>query len=337
MKSKLTIIVVTYNSREVFLECFDNIYKSTKGDLQYIIVDNSTNKDNYAKKYSKNKNNVEYIKTEKNLGWGGACNLGVEHAKTEYVYLMNDDVYTLDENWALNLIKIHENRKKNTPNLILNPLLVNEPDKKGDINYFLSSRVSKFGFTAYPTNFGKVNIKEIEKFQKRDISLRFPSVGNFFIKKEDYKKTGGYNSELFFLYHEDGEYAARLINTYHFDIIRTNKIILLQKVEGSVHKNFKSRKKRKLENHKNANLLKIILIHYKKKDMISGLFGATLFIIAINLKNKNWGGLFKSLNEIIKKRERVAHYRNKVKKIDFKKSNYYDTNFRAVIQKYLKF
>ena len=84
----LTIIIVTYKTKdEILFNCINSIKK----EIKIINVENSNNishKNKIEKKYS----NVNVILSGENLGYGSAYNLGLKNAKTRYVLISNPDV-----------------------------------------------------------------------------------------------------------------------------------------------------------------------------------------------------------------------------------------------------
>jgi GT2 family glycosyltransferase len=98
----VSIIIVNYNTRDLTLQCLNSIYEKTE-DLffEIIVVDNNSTDDSVEsieKKYPE----VLLIKSPENLGFGRANNLGMEHAKGEYIFLLNSD--TLLINNAIKLL-----------------------------------------------------------------------------------------------------------------------------------------------------------------------------------------------------------------------------------------
>ena len=90
----LTIIIVTYKTKE---EILFNCINSIKKEIKIINVENSNNishKNKIEKKYS----NVKVILSGENLGYGSANNLGLKNAKTRYVLISNPDFWKKDIN-----------------------------------------------------------------------------------------------------------------------------------------------------------------------------------------------------------------------------------------------
>lgn len=93
MEKDLTIIIVTYNSKNIITDCLNGIIDSS---FRIILVDNASS-DETVKVVLSNFPSVEIIKSDKNLGYGKAANLAFRQTKTRYCLLMNPDVITTSE------------------------------------------------------------------------------------------------------------------------------------------------------------------------------------------------------------------------------------------------
>ncbi|MDX1949632.1 MAG: glycosyltransferase family 2 protein [Rickettsiales bacterium] len=101
----LTIISVTYNSKEIISQFLKDIYQK----FEIIIVDNAS-KDGTADFVRDNFPEVKIIKSEKNLGYGRGANLGLQSLSTDYAFLLNPDIIS-DEAAIINLLEVAKNTK----------------------------------------------------------------------------------------------------------------------------------------------------------------------------------------------------------------------------------
>ena len=92
----ISIIVISYNTREMTLACLRSVFEQTK-DLTFevIVVDNNSN-DNSAQTIGENFTNVHLIKSTENLGFAQANNLAAQQAQGNYLVLLNPDTVILD-------------------------------------------------------------------------------------------------------------------------------------------------------------------------------------------------------------------------------------------------
>jgi len=98
----VSIICVNWNSLGVLRECISSIYETTKGiAFEIIVVDNASPEggvDTLQAEFPA----VRIIKSCKNLGFGGANNLGFEHSSGAHVLFLNPDTKLV--NPAINLM-----------------------------------------------------------------------------------------------------------------------------------------------------------------------------------------------------------------------------------------
>lgn len=108
----ISIIIPVYNKVEFTQKCLPALYKNTLPNLNFevIVIDNaSTDGTAGYLGFVKNIfNNLLVITNEKNIGFAKANNLGVEHAKGDYILFLNNDTEPL-EGWLENLYEIIKN------------------------------------------------------------------------------------------------------------------------------------------------------------------------------------------------------------------------------------
>ena len=93
---KLTILVVSYNTRDLTLACLNSIERETRlSDFEVIVVDNASN-DGSAAAVENHSLDVRLLALDENLGFARANNLGARYARGEYLLLLNPDTLVLD-------------------------------------------------------------------------------------------------------------------------------------------------------------------------------------------------------------------------------------------------
>lgn len=98
-KLDLSIIIVSFNTREILTDCVKSIVKHTKGiNYEIIIVDNDSKDGSVEriKNLEKTYSQVRLINAQANLGFGKANNLGAKKAQGEYLLLLNSDTLVFD-------------------------------------------------------------------------------------------------------------------------------------------------------------------------------------------------------------------------------------------------
>lgn len=107
MKMNVSIIIINYNTKEITQQCIDSIFKHTKTvTFEVIVVDN--NSTDGSKEILSKDNRITYIYNPTNLGFGTANNIGYQHAKGEYIFLLNSDTVLLNDAVSIFYNKIKE-------------------------------------------------------------------------------------------------------------------------------------------------------------------------------------------------------------------------------------
>lgn len=92
---KVNCVIVTYNRLSLLKECLEAVKQQTFPINQTIIVDNcSTDETGDFLKQFENEENIQVIRTEKNIGGAGGFSLGLKSAVMEgcdFTWLMDDD------------------------------------------------------------------------------------------------------------------------------------------------------------------------------------------------------------------------------------------------------
>lgn len=90
----LSIIIVSFNTKDLLVSCIASVKKYTKGiNYEIIVVDNGSSDDSV--KASRDLG-VKVIENKKNLGFAAGNNIGVRASKGEYVLFLNTDTKVKD-------------------------------------------------------------------------------------------------------------------------------------------------------------------------------------------------------------------------------------------------
>lgn len=87
--------MISYNTRQITLNTLRSIYKHTKDVyFEIIIIEHGSNDGSVEalEKFSKTKDNIIFLDTRKNPGFGAGNNLGAKKASGEYILFVNSDV-----------------------------------------------------------------------------------------------------------------------------------------------------------------------------------------------------------------------------------------------------
>ena len=88
-----SVIIVSFNTRDLLRECLQTLKREATGlACETIVVDNAS-RDGSAEMVAAEFPEVRLIRSEVNLGFGGANNRGFEVARGRYIVLLNSDAF----------------------------------------------------------------------------------------------------------------------------------------------------------------------------------------------------------------------------------------------------
>lgn len=91
----VSLITINYNSLDVTVEMLDSVRKLSYSNLEVIVVDNAS-RENPQAFLEKNYPEVIFIRSEQNLGFSGGNNLGIQQAKGDYFFFINNDTELIE-------------------------------------------------------------------------------------------------------------------------------------------------------------------------------------------------------------------------------------------------
>lgn len=92
---EISIIVVSYNTRDMTLECLRSVVAETALSHEIIVVDNASS-DGSARAIVEEFPGIRLLAERDNHGFAGANNLAARHAQGRYLLLLNPDTVVLD-------------------------------------------------------------------------------------------------------------------------------------------------------------------------------------------------------------------------------------------------
>lgn len=196
----VSVIIINYNTEKLVLDCLDSIYAKTEGvDFEIIVVDNNSSKEPLILKGDKR---IKYIRSEINLGFGNANNLGAKYAGGLFLFCLNPD--TLLVNNAIKILYTYISTRNNVgacgPNLYKDDLTPN------------------FSFSVLPTGIYQefIDSRSITKkcnkiFNNTDecMDVNFSSGAALMIGRSLFDEIGGFSKE-FFMYYEDNDICRKV-------------------------------------------------------------------------------------------------------------------------------
>lgn len=212
---KVCVVIPTWNNKKDVLETIESLVVSdTNGfTLEICVVDNASEdgtSDAIKQKYPK----VKLIKNTENMGFVGACNVGMKLALAkafDYIALLNDDTL-VDKSLIKNIYLEHQ---KNESIGAISPKIYFEKGFEFHKKY-KSSGLGKIIWYAgglidwknvYGSNRG---VDEIDRGQYNQVGETDFATGCFVMFKPEALKEIGLYDEKYFAYLEDADHSQRL-------------------------------------------------------------------------------------------------------------------------------
>jgi GT2 family glycosyltransferase len=105
----VSIVIVSFNTRDTLRECMVSVYREVRSlRVQVIVVDNAS-ADGSAAMIEREFPEVVLIRSEINLGFGPANNLGFRSALGRYIVLLNSDAFLTERSLELSVAHMDAN------------------------------------------------------------------------------------------------------------------------------------------------------------------------------------------------------------------------------------
>lgn len=216
------IFVVTpvYNRVAHTIEFLGSLRKSSYKNLRTVIVDDGSS-DNSASIISSAFPEVTILKTDGNLWWSGATNMGVRYAlenKADYIFTVNNDVI-LAKNSIAELVR----EAKNNPRSLIGSIIY-DIDNKKNVWYFGGYFNKKIGDLSHVTGLVK-DFKGVK-------SAEWLTGMGVLIPARVFNEVGFYDSKNFPQYHGDADFSLRA-KMAGFNLLVSSKSIIYADLNSS--------------------------------------------------------------------------------------------------------
>lgn len=214
---QVSVIIINYNTFDITCQCIRSVIDQTR-DISYeiILVDNaSTECDPLI--FKKNFPSVQLVTSLENLGFAGGNNLGIRHAKGDYILLLNSDAILKE-----NSIRFIYDKCNNISNLGAAGVKLIYPD--GSIQHSAQNFPSVTVHFLYTTKLHRIFRKYFEKKAgsknySEDFSCDWIWGTFFFFPSRNLKFFNGQLPVSYFMYSEDVEWCYKfkkhgLVNLY---------------------------------------------------------------------------------------------------------------------------
>ncbi len=216
-KPHICIIILNWNGFEVTRKCLLSLQKVNYRNYTIILVDNGS-VDNSIDKLSEEFNKIDYLGLEKNYGFTGGNNKGIEYAtekyNPDYLLLLNNDTEVAPD-FLSKLIAPFFNDKSvyaTVPKIYFY-------DRK-NIIWYAGGKVRKL--TGNVKEFGKNKQDSDATSIQRKVG--FMNGCAALISKQAIKEIGLFD-DRFFAYSEDADYSIRIVKSGHTIVYVPDSIV----------------------------------------------------------------------------------------------------------------
>ncbi|WP_017259066.1 glycosyltransferase family 2 protein [Pedobacter arcticus] len=221
----VSIVTVNFNQPLATIALLQSLKNQGYANIEVILVDNAS-EENHEAVFHNTYPNLTFIRTKTNLGFAGGNNYGINIAKGDYIFLLNNDT---EVPYGCITQMVEELEAEESIGL-LSPLILYDDDK---------SIIQYAGYT--PLNYLTARNKQIGQFEK--------NVGQFdgvtqktgfchgaavMCRTEDMQKAG-LMDENYFLYYEELDWCEKFKKTGK-EIYFTGKTFIYHKESISVGK-----------------------------------------------------------------------------------------------------
>ncbi len=185
----VSLIIPTYNGKEMMIGFLESLSGVTYKNYEIIVVDNGSSDGTYEY-VKKHYTYVKAVKIVKNSGFTGAMNVGIRHSKGEYIIMLNDDMISISSLWLNELVDVAASDK----NIAMVGFATT--DRGVDFERLGHVETSKLFVKYSPLDVPKKTMKILPRLVEVD------NIQLGLIKKEIFKKFGLFDQKYFIYWSE---------------------------------------------------------------------------------------------------------------------------------------
>ena len=208
----LSIITVTYNSKDVITECLSCLEKKLQNISSEIIVIDNHSTDNTVRIIKEQFPSVHVIENVTNKGFAAACNQGIKYSSGDFLLFLNPDIIA-GEKFSFSPLFEYMNEHKKTG--LLGCKLINTDGtiqtscrKFPDIITVMFKRIKIFQIFPYAKKRVEAYIKPLSNYE--EITSVDWLLGAFLFTKREIIDDVGMFDERFYMYFEDVDFCRRV-------------------------------------------------------------------------------------------------------------------------------
>lgn len=238
----ISIVIVNYKVPRQLLDAIESLRRAALYDkCEVIIVDNAS-KDNSREIVTSKYDDVQWIQQKRNVGFGKACNIGVERARGKFLLLLNPDAVVSEDTLAsaVEFMETHPQAGLMGPK-ILNPdgtlqLSCRRSIPTPSVAFYYFSGLSYL----FPKSrrFGRYHLTFMDENEAAQVEV---ISGSFmFMRRELFNEIGGFDKR-FFMYGEDIDLSYRISRAGYEVWYYPKTSIVHQKGKSSAKRRVRSR------------------------------------------------------------------------------------------------
>lgn len=206
----VSIILVSYNTKELTRNCLNSVFEKTQGLFFEVFVVDNHSQDGSVEMLKEEFPQIKLIENERNLGFGAANNIAIKQSSGKYVFLLNTDTLLVD-NAVKKLFDFMQNHADcgacggNLFDEDMNPV---HSFGYGDD---LKSLLLKKSFLKFLLFWEYFKIKNYEKNKDKTLTQEVNHItgADLMIRKSVLDEVGLFNEKIF-LYFEENELEFRI-------------------------------------------------------------------------------------------------------------------------------
>ncbi|QEZ88617.1 glycosyltransferase, family 2 [Aliarcobacter cibarius] len=264
----VSFITINYNSSDLTIKLVESIIlKTTDLNFEIIVVDNSSNEEDFEKLFSSlnSINQVNIVKNRINSGFASGNMLGVNYASGKYYFFVNNDCILLNN--SAKILKDFLEKNLNV-GLATGKVLDENGNFSSSYKQFPHLIKQLFGNSIqrlvsknkFPSN--KIKLQENSK-------VEVVSGSCMFFDSEVFSKIGGFDT-IFFLYCEEEDICKRVWD-FKKEVYFVPQAEIFHKSGGSTQKSFKIERE-------------FYISYYHLLDKHYSFLGKNLFKVALFIK-----------------------------------------------------
>ena len=197
----ITLVIVSFNTREILLRCLESIQKHTQEISYEVIVVDNASEDDTAKALAEHFPEVKVIANEDNRGFSAANNQAIRESKGKWIALLNPDTFLTENSFQ----KILHYLQKHSEFSILSPGIFDESGQQSPIRLWEDTPMDAAWKILGLYNPGN----ELQRMGDLETKEALVISGACFVIHRDLFEEVGLLDENYFLYNEEDDFCRR--------------------------------------------------------------------------------------------------------------------------------